>query len=104
MAAGWPDHRRDLASAASSTLVVAGGDSLAWWVRPAAALGWALEGQLPFAHLAVVDAGTAGGEPSDESVADLLVRDGGPVVRALLGTTAGPVVDSVMQALGPAVV
>jgi valyl-tRNA synthetase len=54
--AGWPDHERAVATAAIGTMAMTAPAWVAGWALPSIALGLAVGGVVPFAHLAVLDA------------------------------------------------
>jgi valyl-tRNA synthetase len=88
--AGWP-ARRDPGPDESSTVVVVAPGDIASWVRPVAALGWALAGAVPFDHLVVLPDEILGADRA-EDVAGAVRREGRTPTRARLRTRVEPLV------------
>ncbi|HUS62700.1 MAG TPA: class I tRNA ligase family protein, partial [Acidimicrobiales bacterium] len=74
-AAGWPGDQGGPSSLASETTLLVAPLHLATWVLPAAALGLRLAGSVPFAQVAVQEAGGLADEAGvDEAELDALVE------------------------------
>jgi hypothetical protein len=86
--AGWPARRDPGPDESSTGVVVAPGD-IASWVRPVAALGWALAGAVPFDHLVVLPDEILGADRA-EDVAGAVRREGRTPTRARLRRRVEP--------------
>lgn len=88
--AGWPGRRDPGPDEPSTVVVVAPGD-VASWVRPVAALGWALAGAVPFDHLVVLPGEILDADGA-EDLAAAVRRDGRTPTRVRLRARVEPLV------------